>query len=137
MNLAPLLNAPLAVQLHFFTVVPAFLLGTWLLLVSRKGSPIAVTAVSAVFIRAFGWSIDVGPFRFGLLHLFVPLVAHGVWGAFATIRHGDIKGHRRAMRGMYIGGLLIAGLLAFAPGRILNRMVFGPVTTQPADPRLP
>jgi uncharacterized membrane protein len=149
MNLAPLLNAPVAVQLHFFTVVPAFLLGTWLLLVSRKGSPIhrtvgkvylalmAVTAVSAVFIRAFGWSIDVGPFRFGLLHLFVPLVAHGVWGAFATIRHGDIKGHQRAMRGMYIGGLVIAGLLAFAPGRILNRMLFGPVTTQSAAPRLP
>lgn len=158
MSLAPLLNAPLAVQLHFFTVVPAFFLGTWLLFLSRKGSPLhrsvgkvylalmAVTAVAAVFIRAFGsWVIDVGPLRFGLLHLFVPLVANGVWGAFATIRHGDLKGHQRAMRGMYIGGLVIAGLLAFAPGRILNRMVFGPpapavaepATTRPADSRLP
>lgn len=137
MNLGPLLRAPLAVQLHFFTVVPAFFLGTWLLFFSRKGSPLhrtagkvylalmVVTAVAAVFIRAFGsWAIDVGPFRFGLLHLFVLLTASGVWGAFATIRHGDIAGHQRAMRGMYIGGLIVAGLLAFAPGRILHRMFF-------------
>jgi uncharacterized membrane protein len=139
MDFGPLLRAPLAVQIHFFTVVPAFFLGTWLLFLSRKGSTVhrtvgkvylalmAVTAVAAIFIRAFGsWAIDVGPFRFGLLHLFVLLTANGVWGAFATIRQGDIRGHQRAMRGMYIGGLVIAGLLAFAPGRVLHRMVFGP-----------
>jgi hypothetical protein len=38
-NLEPILSAPLAVRLHFATVVPAFVLGTWLLFFSRKGSP--------------------------------------------------------------------------------------------------
>jgi uncharacterized membrane protein len=38
MSLAPLLTAPFAVQLHVATVVPAFLLGTWLIFFSRKGA---------------------------------------------------------------------------------------------------
>ena len=29
------------------------------------------------------------------------------------------------MRGLYFGGLIVAGLLAFAPGRIMYRMFFG------------
>ena len=38
MSLAPLFAAPFAVQLHVFTVVPAFALGTWLIFLSRKGA---------------------------------------------------------------------------------------------------
>jgi uncharacterized membrane protein len=138
MTLEPILAAPLAVQLHFVTVVPAFVVGTWLLFFSRKGSPrhrllgkaylglMATTAVAALFIRSFsGLSVDVGPLRLGLLHLFVPLTAHGVYGALATIRAGNVAGHRSAMRGLYFGGLIIAGALAFAPGRVMHRMFFG------------
>ena len=138
MTLEPILVAPLAVQLHFVTVVPAFVAGTWLLFFSRKGSPrhrllgkvylglMATTAVAALFIRSFsGLSVDVGPLRLGLLHLFVPLTAHGVYGALATIRAGNVAGHRSAMRGLYFGGLIIAGALAFAPGRVMHRMFFG------------
>ena len=33
--------------------------------------------------------------------------------------------HRRAMLGVYIGGLLIAGTLAFLPGRIMHAVIFG------------
>ena len=39
MSLEPILTAPLAIQLHFVTVVPAFALGTWLLFGSTKGTP--------------------------------------------------------------------------------------------------
>jgi uncharacterized membrane protein len=138
MSLDPILTAPLAIQLHFATVVPAFALGTWLLFFSRKGTDrhrligkvylglMAATALAALFIRSFsGWSVQVGPLRLGLLHLFVPLTAHGVYGALATIRAGNVAGHRAAMRGLYFGGLIIAGLLAFAPGRVMHRMFFG------------
>jgi uncharacterized membrane protein len=138
MDLEPLLTAPLAIRLHVVTVVPAFVLGTWLLFGSHKGSPrhrlvgklylalMAVTAVAAVFIRSFSdLSVSAGPLRLGLLHLFVPLTAHGIYGAFATIRAGNIRGHRAAMRGLYFGGMIVAGLLAFAPGRIMFRMFFG------------
>jgi uncharacterized membrane protein len=61
-NLGPLLNAPIAIQLHVLTVVPAFFLGAWLLLVSRKG------------LDAFmSFSLGAGPVRLRLIHLFIPL----------------------------------------------------------------
>jgi uncharacterized membrane protein len=37
-DLRPILEAPFAIQLHFVTVVPAFFLGAWQLLLSHKGS---------------------------------------------------------------------------------------------------
>jgi uncharacterized membrane protein len=138
MTIQPLLNASLPIQLHVVTVVPAFALGTWLLFFSTKGSRyhrvagkvyltlMATTALAAMFIRSFSdVSVALGPFRLGLIHLFVPLTAYGVYGALATIRKGDIDGHRGAMRGLYFGGLIIAGLLTFAPGRIMYRMFIG------------
>ena len=65
----------------------------------------AATALAALFIQSFSdLSVAAGPFRLGLLHLFVPLTAYGVYGALATIRAGDIAGHRGAMRGLYFGG---------------------------------
>lgn len=136
-NLQPLLDAPFAVQLHFVTVVPAFVLGTWQLLASRRGSPahravgwiyltlMGITAVVALFIRAFSIGIDVGPLRLGPIHLFIPLTVWSVWRTRSALRAGDIETHRRSMRGLYIGGLLIAGALTFAPGRVMYRMFLG------------
>ena len=123
-------NAPLAVQIHLFTVLPAFLLGTWLIFASRKGSPLhrvigasymalmVVTATAAIFIRSFGGG-------FSLIHLFVPLTFASVVWALIAIRRGWVKAHRGAMIGLYVGGLLIAGALAFTPGRIMHGLVFG------------
>ena len=140
MSLQPILNAPFVVILHFFTVVPAFFMGAWMLLASVKGSPVhrtvgkiylllmAVTAVAACFIRApANWPhVDVGPsVRLSFIHLFIPLTLFGVYGAIATIRRRDIAGHRHAMVRMYVGALLIAGILSFMPGRIMHAVVFG------------
>ena len=135
MNLEPLLHAPLAVQVHVATVVPAFMLGTWQIFASAKGATLhravgytyltlmSITAISTLFIHAINPN---GPF-FGLswIHLFVPLTLFGVFGAIATARRHDIRGHRRAMIGVYVGALLIAGGLAFMPGRIMHTVVFG------------
>lgn len=38
MNLQPLAEAALAIQLHVASIVPAFVLGTWLIFFSTKGS---------------------------------------------------------------------------------------------------
>ena len=140
MNLQPLLDAPIAVVLHFLTVVPAFFLGGWMLLASVKGSPphravgkiylacMAITAISACFIRApANWPhLDLGPnIRVSFIHLFIPLTAYGIYGAITTIRQRNIKGHRNAMVQMYVGALIIAGILTFLPGRIMHAVVFG------------
>jgi uncharacterized membrane protein len=136
MTLAPLLSAPLAVQIHVATVVPAFLIGTWQIFFSHKGAPyhralgyvylglMTVTAIAALFIHSL---MPRSPF-FGMspIHLFVPLTLFGVFGALRGAWTHNIAAHRRAMIGVYVGGILIAGSLAFFPGRIMHAVVFGP-----------
>lgn len=137
MDLQPILEAPFPIKLHFVTVVPAFFLGAWQLLLSHKGSAghrvigkiyltlMSITAVAAFFIPSFtSFSIGAGPIRLGLIHLFIPLTVHGVWRTRKALRSGDIAAHKASMRGLYIGGLIIAGSLTFLPGRIMWRMFF-------------
>jgi len=44
-----------------------------------------------------------------------------IWAA----RTGRISTHERVMKGLFLGGLVIAGAFTFVPPRILGRMVFG------------
>ncbi|HEX3808655.1 MAG TPA: DUF2306 domain-containing protein [Rhizomicrobium sp.] len=135
MTLEPLLHAPLAVQIHVATVVPAFFIGTWQIFFSRKGAPfhralgfvylglMTITSIAALFIHAI---MPNGPFAgFSPIHLLVPLTLFGVVGALRGAWTHNIAMHKRAMLGVYIGGLLIAGSLAFMPGRIMHAVVFG------------
>ncbi|HXL99989.1 MAG TPA: DUF2306 domain-containing protein [Rhizomicrobium sp.] len=135
MTLAPLLHAPLAIQIHVATVVPAFVIGTYLIFFSHKGSPfhrglgyvyltlMTVTAITTLFIHAL---MPKGPFGgFSPIHLLVGLVLFGVVGALRGAWTHNIAMHKRAMLGVYIGGLLIAGALTFLPGRIMHAVVFG------------
>ena len=136
MALAPLLAAPSAVQLHVFTVVPAFFLGTWLIFFSRKGARrhravgyvyltlMTVTAIAALFIHEIP-AIDI-VYGFGPIHIFSIVTLSGVVGALRGAWTHNIKMHRGSMLGVYIGGILIAGTFAFLPGRIMHAMVFGP-----------
>jgi uncharacterized membrane protein len=39
--------------------------------------------------------------------------------------HHVIERHRRTMMGIFIGGLVIAGVFTFYPGRIMYHVVFG------------
>ena len=120
--------------LHLATIVPAFAIGTYLLL-NRKGTPLhrllgkvymvlmLFTAVSTLFMSA-----EVGPTLFGhlgLIHLFSALVLYEVPKAYFAIKSGDIKTHKNSMIGLYIGGILIAGSFTFMPSRLLNTWIFG------------
>lgn len=130
MSLDPILEASLAVQLHFVTVVPAFALGTWLIFASRKGAKphrtlgavylalMTITATAAIFVQ------ELNPGHFIWLHAFVALTYWSVFRALWSIRRKRIDLHKRAMLGLYIGGLLIAGGFTFLPGRVMYRMFF-------------
>jgi uncharacterized membrane protein len=134
MTLNPALTAPFAVQLHLLTVLPAFVIGLWLILFSTKGKMahrtfgyiylalMTITAITALFIHSSG---APGLFGFSFIHLFVPLTIYGVVGGLWAARKHDMKGHRNAMLGMFIGALVIAGALTFLPGRIMNQIVTG------------
>ncbi len=135
MTLEPLLNASLAIKIHVFTVVPGFLLGTWLIFFSRKGmrnhravgyvylTLMTVTAIAALFIHTI---MPNGPFfGFSPIHIFSATTLAGVVGALYYARKHDVRRHRRSMLTVYIAGLLIAGAFTFLPGRIMHKMFFG------------
>ncbi len=130
MNLGEIGRASPAIQLHLATVVPAFVLGTWLIFASKKGAPrhrvlgalylalMLVTAITTVFVR----TLHAGEFSW--IHLFIPLTLFGVFAALWAVRRGNIAGHKRAMIGLYIG-VVTAGALTLLPGRLMWRVFFG------------
>jgi uncharacterized membrane protein len=129
----PHLNQLAVVYLHLATVLPAFLIGSWLML-NHKGTPqhralgkvflvlMLLTAALALLLRS-SHPLLLG--HFGYLHLFVLLVGYSVPRAYFAARRGDIRRHRGNMIGLYVGALLLAGAFAFSPGRLLHRWFFG------------
>jgi len=122
------------VQAHVATVVPAALLGTWLLAFSRKGLRwhralgamflmlMVTTAILALFIhRRMPASPVLG---MSPTHLFVPFVLFATWRALDGALKGNIKQHQRWVMGLFFGALLINGLnnVFFLPG--ITRDVF-------------
>src|SRR5882672_11674669 len=131
MNLAPLTNAPLPIQLHAYAALGAFVLGA-VQLAGVKGTTrhralgytwaalMLVVAISSLWvheIRLWGpWS----PIH--LLSIFtLVMLPLGIWSAH---RHA-VPRHRSTMLGLFLGALVIAGLFTLAPGRIMYRIVLG------------
>jgi uncharacterized membrane protein len=73
------------------------------------------TAISSFWLGREGISF---------IHIFSVVTLVSVPLAIYRIRHGDVKGHRRAMTNVYIG-LVVAGFFSFAPGRLLETWLFG------------
>ena len=120
--------------LHLATVVPAFLIGTFLM-VRAKGTArhrqlgqiylllMLVTGCTTLFMSA-----EVGPKffgHFGYIHLLSILTLVTVPTAFFAAKTHQVAIHRNCMIGLYFGGILIAGSFALAPGRLLHGWLFG------------
>jgi uncharacterized membrane protein len=131
MTLAPLLDASPTIQIHAFSAMAALVLGAvqfgapkgtlphravgavWVLLMLA----VCISSFFIHTIRLWGpWSPIhlLSIFTLGSLPLAV-LYAH---------RH-DAAHHRLAMISIYTGGLVIAGLFTFVPGRIMHAVLFG------------
>ena len=119
-----------AVQLHLFTIVPAFVIGT-ILVLGPKGRLMhrtlgwtftvlmVLTAVAALFIP------NPGGVRFSLLYLFSLFTLITLPLAVRAARRHDVARHSRSMLSLYLGGLVLAGALAFIPGRLLWQVIAG------------
>lgn len=124
----PLLSAPFAVQVHVATVLPAAVLGA-LLLAGRKGTArhrlagkiwlllMLASAVSSFFVHELRM---IG--SFSVIHLLSAYVIFGCFLAYRHARAGRIAAHRRQMIGLYLGGIVGAGLFTLLPGRIMGRI---------------
>lgn len=119
---------------HLATVVPAFLIGACLLF-AKKGTPshkrfgrvymvlMLVTACISLLMQA-----QVGPLllgHFGYIHLLSFLTIYAVPMAYFSAKKGNIKRHKNSMIALYVGGMLVAGVFAFMPGRMLHGWLFG------------
>lgn len=119
---------------HLATVLPAFVLGTYLML-RAKGTPnhkrlgkvylalMVLTSVVTLFMTA-----QVGPKflgHFGLIHLLSLNVIYSAPAAYFAARNGNIQKHKQNMIGLYFFGLIVAGSFAFMPGRLLHHWLFG------------
>jgi uncharacterized membrane protein len=130
MNLAVLAEAPLAVQIHVAAAVPALILGpvaiwrrrrdVWHRLAGRAWVLAMVILAGSSFLiheaRHFG--------PFSVIHLLSVLTFLGLWQGVAAIRRGDVASHQRAMRGLYLQALVLAGVFTFLPGRRMNALLF-------------
>ena len=131
MTLAPLLEAPGTIPLHAFAAMAAFVLGIVQFAAPKGTLPhrtigwIWVLLMFAVAISSF-WIHEirlVGPWSpIHLLSIFsLVMLTLGVMAA----RTQNIRRHKITMVSIFFGALLIAGLFAFMPGRIMHRVIFG------------
>ncbi|MFC7064499.1 DUF2306 domain-containing protein [Brucella rhizosphaerae] len=130
MNFIPLFSASLAIQLHVLTVIPAAVIGAFILL-RHKGTPLhrflgriwvvlmVIAAISSFFIHQLNLLWGFSP-----IHILSGLVLLGCWRAVSAVRAANIETHRLILKNIYIGGILGAGFFAFMPGRIMNEVVF-------------
>jgi len=81
-----------------------------------------VAAISAIFIRDYQLHNIAG---FSPIHLFVPTVLVGLFGAFWFLAKRNIEAHRKTMQRLYFGACIGAGAFALAPGRYLGHLVWG------------
>ena len=127
-DLAPLFAQSLLVQFHVVTVAIALVLGPVQFALPKGTAAHRVlgwtwslsmyaTAIATLFIR------DMNHGQFSSIHIFSLMAIIGLPLAIWAARKGRIAAHQRAMIGLYIG-LVIAGVTAIAPGRLVWDMFF-------------
>ncbi len=131
MSLQPFLNAALSVQVHALAALAASVFAAVQFYRSKGTSSHRVIGYIWVglmmLVAASSLAIHeirlIGPFS--PIHLLSIQVITTLPLAVAAARRGEIDRHRRHMRNLVIGALVVAGLLTFAPGRLMHTIVFG------------
>ena len=121
-------SPPWAIATHLATILPATLLGAFVLW-RKKGGRVhrvlgaiwmglmATTAIASFWIRGPGGGLSgIHIFSIGAL-LAIPVA---IW----RIRMRDVRSHRQILTSLYIG-IIVAGAFALAPDRSLGNLLFG------------
>lgn len=128
-DLAPLLTAPVEIQIHAYGAIVTFVIGL-VLLFAPKGfrlhrtlgwtwvATMSITAISSFFISSFS------PVHFSPIHALSAWTMIGLPMGIAAIRRRKVQDHRKKMTGMFVGGMMIAGLFSFLPGRLMFSLFF-------------
>ena len=131
MSLAPLLDAAPEIPVHAFAAMAAFALGIVQFAAPKGTLPhrtvgwiwvglMAIVAASSFWIHEIRL---LGPWS--PIHLLSIMVLVLLPVAVVAARRHNVSRHRKTMIGIFTGGLVIAGLFTFLPGRIMHAVVFG------------
>jgi len=130
-QLAPFLEAGLAVQLHVGTALAAIVLGT-VQYVGRKGTrahrrlgTVWIGLVAAVALSSFAIPAHDGWLGFSWIHGLSVLTLVGLVRVVTAARAGNIARHRALVAWLFAGGVVLGGGLALGPDRLLHTVVFG------------
>jgi uncharacterized membrane protein len=118
---------PPIVVAHLSAALCALVLGSWQLARPKGTSghrvagwtwaaPILTVVITSLWIPAF--------LRFTWIHPFTLLTLVGLPLALWRVRRGDVAGHARSMRSLYLGGVIIAGIFTLIPGRLLGNLAW-------------
>lgn len=131
MNFAPLTTAAIAVQIHACLAFFAVALTITIFSIPR-GSRLHrwlgwtwVLMMAGVALSSF-WIFEIrliGPFS--PIHLLSAYVLVQLVFAVRAARAGRIQEHRKSMKGMVFGALVVAGAFTFLPGRVMYQVVLG------------
>lgn len=128
-DVSPLIEAAFVIKLHVLGAVIAFVTGI-VLLRGVKGSGLhrrlgytwvaamALTAISSFFITGLNGH------NFSFIHGISAWTVITLPMAVAAARRRNIRKHAKGMTSAFVGGLLIAGLFTFLPGRMLWTIFF-------------
>jgi len=130
-DLDPLLEASLPIQLHAWSALAAIVLGVPQL-ARVKGTAehrlvgaVWVGLVATACVSSF-WIHEIDQWRgFSWIHLLAVLTLVGLARGLWALRAGSGRAHRGAMLWVFVGGLGVAGSFAFWPDRIMHQVVFG------------
>ena len=129
-NLRLIAEAPVAIQVHLATVSAALVLAS-VQMVGPKGR---------IVHRAMGWILSVLLLVTAIASLFIPNPRGGLFNPFqvfsvwtliavpwalVSARRHNVRRHASIMTGLFLGALVVAGLLTFLPGRLMWRVFFG------------
>jgi len=131
MSLEPLFQASMAIQVHAFAAMAAFVLGI-VQLVGPKGTLphrlvgwMWVVLMTVVAMTAF-WIHElrmIGPWS--PIHLLSFVTLGTLPFMIMAARQHKVNAHRTAAFSLFFGALIIAGLFTFVPGRIMYEVVTG------------
>lgn len=120
------------IALHLFAALIALVIGS-VVMARRKGTVnhkmlgwtwvvlMATVAISSAFIRDYHLPNIAG---YTPIHGFTAFVAFSLPMGIVRIRRGDVAGHRRIMKRMFVGACVVAGLFTLLPGRFLGDLLW-------------
>jgi uncharacterized membrane protein len=129
-DLGRFLDTPPMVHIHLTAALMAFVTGS-VLLIGVKGTTrhrvlgylwvgaMTITALSSFIL----YGVTTTPFSW--IHALSAWTLIAMPMGLAAARRRNIKAHARQMTGAFVGGMLVAGLFTFLPGRLMWSIFFG------------